>query len=73
MSPTRWNRQLTELGNSDFAPWAKEIFEIATNYLPRRRTDWDSEGWQYGLAMMATAPVLPVDTLLLRAALLTEG
>jgi hypothetical protein len=30
MSPTRWNRQLTELENSDFALWAKEIFEIAT-------------------------------------------
>jgi hypothetical protein len=51
------NRQLTELGNSNFAPWAKESFELATKIAYRN-------GGRIGIprdcAMMATAPVLPV-------------
>ena len=42
--------QLTELASTDFESWAKESFEIATKIAYRNGgTDWDSEGWEYGL------------------------
>jgi hypothetical protein len=42
--------QLTELASTDFESWAKESFEIATKFcLSKRGTDWESEGWEYGL------------------------
>jgi S1/P1 Nuclease len=53
--------QLTELANTDFEPWAKESFEIATKIAYRN-------GGQIGIprggskecTMVAAAPVLPV-------------
>jgi hypothetical protein len=55
------NRQLTELGSTDFESWAKESYEIATKIAYRNGGQIEiPRGANMDCTMVAAAPVLPV-------------